>query len=502
MDARIVRAVKKDGLAANIRDILIVCYDQIIARNIVSVAELLEYLGDLDWDAKLEGVVARCYRLIKELHWGIFRDLDPETHPDLWKSLTVSNRKVPDIVDLKRNVVVPNVYCGLLDIHSYTEFCQNNRHNVSMLRVLDDVIQKDMREIAHKNHCLSTRAAGDNIIVIGSSPGDMIRASLGIIDCFSRKRVLKAANLAETRKGKSIMMQDFNVSAGIAGGLRYASLVVTQDGDISGPVMNTAARLQAFAGTISPNHSKVMVTSHVYSGYMKERERKNDNSADFSFFQCGRINFKGTSVNVCELLYDKEDLKKASYQKQYSELIEATKDGRWSDRLITNGVRLVIEVLKTRPISRVKLEREGNTRSFTNDAVIGLCEEAIRLYESARDHRTVSAQLGEITDILDQASSFDPLVLTRLKQIVALYDRMTQEFESLQYERIISNQVGLFSSKERTVIDRAAQLEKIRDILIERGKKNNNIYSSSVLWNKIVSEFEGKGEFDIYSGKR
>jgi hypothetical protein len=94
------------------------------------------------------------------------------------------------------------------------------------------------------------------------------------------------------------------------------------------------------------------------------------------------------------------------------------------------------------------------------------------------------------------------LVLTRFKQVVALYDRMTQEFENLQYEKIIANQTGLFSIKERTVIDGAARLERIRDVLIERGKKNNNIYSPSVLWNKIVSEFEGKGEFDIYSGKR
>lgn len=502
MDARIVKAVKKDGLAANIRDVLIVCYDQIIARKILSVAELLDYLGDLDWDPRLEGVVVHCYRLIKELHWGIFRDLDPETHPDLWKSLTVSNKKVPDIVDLKRNVVVPDVYCALLDIHAYTEFCQKNRHNVSMLRTLDDLIQKDMREIAHKNRCLSTRAAGDNIIIIGSSPGDMIRATLGIIDCFSRKRVLQAANLAESRKGKSIVMQDFNVSAGIAGGMRYSSLVVTQDGDISGPVMNTAARLQAFAGTISPDRSKVMVTSHVCAGYAKEREKKKDNEGDFNFFQCGRINFKGTSVNVCELLYDKEELKKAKYQEQYTELIEATKNGRWSDRLITNAVSLVIEVLKTRPISRVKLEGEGSGRSFSNDAVIGLCEEAIRLYEGARDHRTVSARLQEIVDILDNATSFDPLVLTRFRQVVDLYNRMTQEFETLQYEKIISNQIGLFSMKERSVIDRAAQLEKIRDILIERGKKQNNIYSPTVLWNKIVSEYEGKGEFDIYSGKR
>ncbi|MFP4302913.1 MAG: hypothetical protein ACLFQZ_12860 [Spirochaetaceae bacterium] len=503
MDPRVLKAVERDGLAASIRDVLLLSYEQIIARKVVSVSDLLEYLSDLDWDPRLEGVVRHCYRLIRELHWGIFKELDPGNHPELWKSLTVTNRTMPDVADLKRNVLVPNVYCAVLDIHAYTDFCQRNRHNASMLRTLDDIIQTDMREIANRNGCLSRRTAGDNIVIIGSAPGDMVRACLGIIDLFSRKSVLKAANLSDGRKGNAIVMQDFHVSAGIAGGLRYSSLVVTQDGDISGSVINTAARLQAFANTVSPERSKVMVTSHVCSGYMKEREKSRDASDWLSFFNCGKISFKGTSVSVCELLYDKQDLKKAEYQEQYSELIEATKNGRWSDRLITNAVSLVAQVLRTRPISRVMMgEEEGNERTFTTDAVIKLCEQAIALYEGAHDHRTVSSLLQLIAEILDRASGFDPLVLTRFKQVVTLYDRMTQEFENLQYEKIIANQTGLFSMKERTVIDGAARLEKIRDILIERGKKNNNIYSPSVLWNKIVSEFEGKGEFDIYSGKR
>jgi class 3 adenylate cyclase len=409
---------------------------------------------------------------------------------------------MPDVADLKRNVVVPNVYCGLLDIHAYTEFCQRNRHNVSMLRTLDDVIQSDMREIAHKNGCLSARTAGDNILVIGSSPGNTVHACLGIIDCFSRRRVLEAAGLFEDRRGISVVMQDFTVSAGIAGGLRYSSLVVTQDGDISGTAMNTAARLQAFAAQISPDHSKVMVTSHVCSGYLKEQEKKQEYAEGFTFFNCGKIHFKGTSVSVCELLYSKQDIKKTEYQKRYTDLLEAAKSGRFSDRLISNAVQLIVDVLSTKPIPRLKLQENGSTQILTNETVVKLCKDAISRYESAQDHRTVSVELNRIVRILESASGFDPLVLTRFRQIVALYDQMTQEFETLQYEKIIENQTGLFSVKERTVIDRAERLERIRDTLIERGKRNNSIYSPLVLWNKIVSEYEGKWELDVYSGKK
>ena len=85
MDARIVRAVEKEGLGRRLKDVLIVCYDKIIAGEIVTVAELLAYLEELGWDPRLEKIIRRSYRLIREIHWGIFKALDAETHPDLWR---------------------------------------------------------------------------------------------------------------------------------------------------------------------------------------------------------------------------------------------------------------------------------------------------------------------------------------------------------------------------------------------------------------------------------
>jgi len=409
---------------------------------------------------------------------------------------------MPDVADIKRNVVVPNVFCALLDIHAYTEFCQRNRHNVSMLRALDDMIHHDMREIAAKNACLSTRAAGDNIIILGSSPADVIHASLGVIDSFSRRRVLQATALAETRKGNATVVQDFHVSAGIAGGLHYNSLIVTQDGDISGSVVNTAARLQGFAGTVAPDRSKVMITSHVHAGYTREIESDRRKANGLVFFDCGKIGFKGTNVGVYELLYAEREMKKVRYQKEYTDVFETKKKGLWSDRLVPDATRLVAKVLATVPISGVETLHEGMPKTFTNAQVIRLCEHAIELYESEKDHREVSGNLQQIVEILSLARGFDPLVLIHFTQIVSAYDQMVREFEAMQYEKIIENQIGLFSAKERSVIDHAARLERMRDALIERGKKTNNIYSPTMLWKKIVSEFDGGLQFDVYSGKR
>ncbi len=502
MEERIVKAVRAEGLGARLKDVLIACYDRIIAGEITSVAELLDELEELGWDPRLERIVRRGYRLIRELHWGIFRHLDAKLHPELWHALTVSNPTMRDVADLKRNVVVPNVYCSILDVHDYTAFCQKNRYNVSMIRMLDDLMQKDLRKVADEHRCLATRSAGDTIIVIGSSPIDMIRACLGIIATFSRRRVVQAAMEFESRKGKSVAMQDFRVSAGIAGGQHYNSLIVTQDGDVSGSVVNTAARLQAFAGAVAPDRSKVMMTSHVHVGYEKEVAYSDEASDGLVFFDCGRVSFKGVGVGVFELLFAEREIKKVRYQQEYTNVAETAERGQWSDRLIPDLTRLVAKVLRTNPISRVEVIEEGMRRRVSSAHVVELCEEAIGLYESAQDHREVSARLQEIGLILERANGFDPLVLVHFRQIVAAYDELVREFERVQYERVIENQTGLFSAKERSLIDHAQRLERIRDTLLERGKKDNNIYSSAMLWNKIVHDFDDGLEFGVYSGKR
>ena len=496
MDQRIVAAAKRDGIDKRIRDIFVACFDQIIDRKITSIADLQQDLEELGWHPRLESVYTRCHRLIREMHWGMFARLDPETHKDLWKILTVTNRSMPSFADLKRDVLVPNLYVGMLDIHDYTDFCRRNRDNTSMLRILDNVIETDMRAIADKNGCLSSRSAGDMIIIIGASADSAIRACLGVIDCFSRTRLIKAAAISETRTGKSFLMDDFHVAGGVAGGQHYSSLVITEAGDISGPVVNTAARLQSFAGTVAPKSSKLMTTSHVHQNL----DRATGTGPTLHFFDCGKVEFKGVSVRVHELLFGEREVKKVRYQGAFAALESAATKGAWTDDLIPLAVHLVVAVLKVSPVRRVKLESEAKT--YSNQAIVALCQEAIRLYEAESSHRNVSAILLTVIALLESAREFDNLVLIHVRQIVEAYDSMTREFEALTVERILGNQKSLFSAKERAAIDHASKLEVIRDSLIERGKANNHIYSPALLWNKIVTEYGADWDHRIYSGKR
>ena len=503
MDERVRKAVFERGMARTVKDVFIACYDRIISRKIITVSELMEYLDDLDWDPKLESVVRKCYRLIRELHWGAFGELDRQNYPKLWKTLVIPDKRLNDIGDLKRNIQVSDVYCGLLDIHEYTEFCQKNRHNFSMLRTLDDIIQQDIRRIAAKNRCLSYRAAGDNIVLIGSAAIDVLLTTLGIIDCFSRKRVLRDSGLSESRQGYSVVLQDVHVSAGIAGGLQYSSIVVTQGGDVSGSIINTAARLQGFANSLSPQQSKVLVTSKVQTAAAREQKKLDDGeNQSFDFFACGKVQFKGVELAVHEVLFSESDRNKLEYQNEYAQLLKVMERTGWRDKIIEHALSLVIRTLEVAPIPRVEIYINGSKETYTAAQLIRECKDALRAFSDGEDHRFLSRKLLSLLEVLESTIGFDRLVLTRFRQVVTVYNKMAMDYESRQYQKIITHRASLFTTKEQQVMEDAARLEVARTTLIERGRSNSDVLSPALLWKEVVSDHEGSWDFEMYSGKR
>ena len=502
MDPRLVARVQEEGLRPHVKDVFLACYDQIITRQITSVSELMEYVSEIDWTPTLEKVVRKCSRLVRELQWGIFKELDKEKLPKLWKALVIPDRRIRDIGDLKRNILVPRLFCGLMDIHAYTEFCQRHRHNFSMLNMLDEVIQKDIKEIARKNGCLSYRSAGDTILIIGSGATDVLNSCLGIVDCFSRRRVIKSTRLSETRKGASIVLQDINVSAGVAGGLNYGSLVVTADGDVSGSIVNTAARLQGFANVLSPRRSKVMATAHVYAAFLREnRTTPSDEIPSFSFFGCGKVSFKGVRLSVFEVLYSEQDMNKAKYERAYRSLLRTMEKGPWKERLIPDTLRLVMAVLRATTVPKVEIVQDEEKKLYSASTIQNFCQHSLASYEAEKDHCKMNERLHKLLAIIEAIPGFDPLVLIHVRQVVELFEKLTDEFEAMQYEKVIDNQHVLFTLHEKKVLDNASRMERARDRLIERGKVANTVYSPTMLWHRVIADHEKNWDFTIYSGK-
>ena len=484
-------------------DILLDCYHQIASRQVVSVQDLHKWLDRFEEVPQRTAIVRRGFRLIRQLHWGIFRDVDPVDFPALWRTFVIPDRSIKDVGDLKQSIATANVYCGLLDIHAYTDFCQRNRHNSTMLRMLDDIITRDIRDIARKYRCVSHRSAGDNIVLVGSNVEHAVRAALAIIDYFSRRRVIKHSSLTEQRRGKAIILPDMHVTAGIAGGRAYGSLIITRDGDISGSLINTAARLQSLANTLSPARSKVMVTSHVYAAITRKRRiAATTEVAPFDFFQCGTMRFKGVKTGVVEVLFTNQDFRKIEYQGAYRRLLETIERRLWRDRLIPDAMHLIVAVLKTVPDARIAVEVDGRQRHHSTRALTQLSTRMLSAYRSEAQHTVFIRRLRRLLELLEQLDEFDKLVLMYLSKVVDLFDRVTSEYEALQDARILEHRDALFTIQERAALADAERLERIRSKLLERAKRDTNRSSPKNLWNTVLDKYEKDWVFEIYSGKR
>ena len=156
------------------------------------------------------------------------------------------DRKYKFAGDIKRMATIPDVYMAIIDIHGYTRFCQKNRHNMSMLDLLDRVLRSDLPGIAAKYGVVSRQASGDEILLLGGSAAELFEVVYLMARRLAKRGGGKDGAMERGAEGSEPpdALPSFQISAGVAGGAKYAQLVITRDGDLSGTIVNTAARLR------------------------------------------------------------------------------------------------------------------------------------------------------------------------------------------------------------------------------------------------------------------
>lgn len=432
-----------------------------------------------------EDVFRRCFELIREMRWGLFRDLDRTEYPGLWRLLVTGDRWHPDVGDLKRKVNTAALFCGLIDIHAYTDFCERNKLNYSMIEMLDSMIQQNIREIARKNGCIARRTAGDMVILVGVEAEQLIRTVLGIIDFFSVRRTIKSEELTEARRGFEVAIPDLHVSAGIAGGLGYSSVVITADGDLSGSIVNTAARLQNFAGFLSPSRSALVVTGQVHAALHGATEN------NFAFFNYGRVRFKGIDVPVLEVLFSETGFKKLGYQAEYTKVLKTVKKGLWRERLVPDILGLVDRVLETSDIDRSRFHVQ--TRWI---------REIMGLWESRDHYEELGDRLTSLVEVVASLEQFDRVATLYLEQTATLFSAIGREYRERLIERVLSRQESIYTSRERRVLRLAERISVLRMRLLDRGFSSLPESTRRKEWNATLDRHTENLEFEIYSGKR
>lgn len=454
-----------------------------------TVAQAREFLDQRKWEIEHEEVYRQCFDLIREMHWGLFRDLNREDFPELWRILVSGDKWHPDVGDLKRKVNTASLYCGLIDIHAYTDFCQRNKLNFSMIEMLDSMIQREIREIARKNRCIARRTGGDMIILVGADAGQLIRTVLGVIDFFSVRRMIKSRELSETRTGFQVAMPDLYISGGITGGLAYSSIVITQDGDLSGSIVNTASRLQSFAGIVSPTKSTVIVTAQVHTALRGEGSRESERN--FAFFNYGRVMFKGIDVPVLEVLYSEPDFHKLGYQHEYTTLLKTINKGLLRERLLPDMLALVERALEAQPGDRASVRQ-----------IERALREILDLWEAREGLERLGERLAGLKAEIDRIERFDRVVGIYLQQTAELFERIGRDYEYRLTEAVLAQRASIFASRERRILRLAERLSILRARLLERGRAVLPEAMSRKTWNAVLDRFASEWKFEIYSGKR
>ena len=241
--------------------------EKIVSGEIKAFSEIFTYAKNVNFEKVHDhkAILKGLFDLIRKINWGFFNNLDKESYPKLWSKFVIENQKYNFAGDLKLSLSIADVYIAMLDIHGYTKFCEENKNNLSKLHALDDLMQNKVSEVTKFYNVISHRKQGDEIIMVCPTATDALSATIAIIGVLSKKRLLNEYPSVDTSG-----LPEFKISAGISGGNTNSSLIITEDGDLSGFLINNAARMQSRANTLAPKENKVIVTKNLQFNFLKE----------------------------------------------------------------------------------------------------------------------------------------------------------------------------------------------------------------------------------------
>jgi hypothetical protein len=376
-----------------------------------------------------------------------------------------------------------------------------------MLHALDMAINSDIYKICARCGVVSHRERGDEIVLAAASATDALTATLCIIDYFARTKVVNDPAVPTARSGDFAALPEFKISAGISGGNTSIPLIVTADGDLSGFLLNIAARLQVRANELSPNNSRVMVSRQVFLNFTKENAQEKctlaKNNAVY-FFDTGTIKFKGALLPTCEVVFAEKELYKKEIAAEMQNLYSSIKEALWEQRIFQNLMELISKSVSAMPPFKVIPNKpvEHLTPPIRNESVEKLCRIALKVYNDEEDYSVAVALLHDLINILEKVPQYDHLILDYLKGITEKYDSILKSFQASIDKEIDEKASSIFSSKFLKIYVQAKKYNSIYEQLILLGRKSKDLTKKKTLWYNLIKTYREKLAFTLYSGKQ
>ncbi len=480
-------------------------YWRIVTRRLVSFSDLLDYMAGVPESPKKEFALKGAFRLIREIHWGFFRDLDPKAYPVLWGQLTRPHPTYPFAGELKRIMTITDIYCAFVDIHDYTVFCQKAGRNSSMLRLLDICIENDVRQICRNNHVVSNRARGDEIIMISTSAYDITNAVVMIADYLGDRKLTRDTEIVKRRRGEATKLPEMTISAGIAGGKKYTSLVITSAGDLSGTVVNTAARLQSRANVISSDTSRILMTQNVKIKYEKEAKQRFApmfNESELAFLDLGPVSFKGVELRLTEVIIGPGEMYRLGYQDHLNTLLDALKNEHWSDKVFSSMADLILQAFKVMPEFETYLpvDDEG-LLTLSNATMLNLTYSARDRFNIDSDYASAISKLARIADCMGRIPGMDHFLLLYTQGVVSQYALLLETFDRHIENFTEKNRSSLFSRNEHRKFKDARVASSMYDMMKSTLVDRIDAEKKKLLWRRLVKGIKPSMDRILYLGK-
>jgi hypothetical protein len=483
-------------------------YDKVMTREITTFSGLKAFAAPIIKDKRTYPVIMRVFELIKRLNWGFFSGISLATHKKLWRELVIPDQLFPEAGDLKRTISISNLYISMLDIHGYTKFCQDSRKNLSMLHTLDRTINNEIRNISTRCQTVSQRERGDEIILVSAGATDALTAALCIIDYFAGTNVVDDPAVPTQRTGDATILPILKISAGITGGNTSIPLIITENGNLSGFLLNTAARLQTRANELSPKESRVMVTKQVYLNYVKENANANAKCALFRhnavyFFDTGLIEFKGVQLPTCEAVFKEEERYKEQFSEEMGRLYTSIRESLWEQRIFLDIMDLLSKSASVMPrFSVTPREPINSIQVITNDSFMQLCRIGVKAYVHDEDYAYAVHLLKEFISLIEMIPNYDRLILDYLRGITEKYETLLTSYEASIDKEIEEKASIIFPANHLKTYyaakNGAAIFEKLRLI----GRKSTVLTKKKTLWYNLIKNNKEGMTLTIYSGKK
>ncbi|MEK6795243.1 MAG: hypothetical protein AABZ39_10725 [Spirochaetota bacterium] len=478
--------------------------DTILAGDITTFSALYDYLKPIPASYKVETILPSVFEMIKQLNWGFFEDLSIAKFTKLWRELVIPHEKFRDYGDLKRNISISNIYLAMLDIHGYTRFCQDSRGNLSQLHMLDDFITNGIPRLTQVNGVLTKRERGDEIILIGTTATDIIRSTLMIFNSFSSKPLIKDPSVPHDRTAYSVVLPDFKISAGIAGGNITTPLVVTEHGMLSGFLLNTAARLQSRANELDPSESKLVIANTVYLNFIKENSIVTSPmyaKKAIYFYDNGTVDFKGVSLSFYEVIFKEDERYKEKLADQLTTLFETIKGNQWQKNVIIEMMKTLAKSATTMAPFETPIVIDGVRDIFTPTKIFDLCERVISQYSHEEDYLSAIKTMAYIIDVVSKIPGYDRMIVDYAKDVHAKYAVLCEQYQKTIDEEIDKKIDLIFPENYK----RAYYASKKNIETYEKFRKfatKSDALKKKAIWLDIMVKNKNDLASRIYFGKR